>query len=129
VRRWPRVKKRLFPLLIQKDGELSQKRLWRAFAELRNRKAQKRSSDQPTETKENNGLATGPSRVTRVPRARDLSPSPDTFTDVNVRARTRAKKPKLKNPMIEEIDRRLAALRNGDDNDSEYLLLPPASHN
>jgi uncharacterized protein YdaU (DUF1376 family) len=92
VRRWPRVKKRLIPLLIQKDGELSQKRLKRVFVELRKRNAQKRSSDRPSETKQNNGLSTAASRTTRVTRARDLKPSPDISPSGDI-ARKRARGP------------------------------------
>jgi uncharacterized protein YdaU (DUF1376 family) len=87
--RWSRVKKRLIPLLIQRDGELRQKKLTAVFSDLINKKSQKRASGQPSETKKTNGLDGAPSRDAHGTRARDLSPSPDTFTDVNVSAHAR----------------------------------------
>jgi uncharacterized protein YdaU (DUF1376 family) len=68
VRRWPRVKARLLPLLTEKDGELSQKKLYAVLGELRNRKAQKRSSDKHTKVNGIKGLS-GHSRA-RVSKAK-----------------------------------------------------------
>jgi uncharacterized protein YdaU (DUF1376 family) len=71
-------------------------------------------------------------RAEKSTKSRPRAPAPSTkpshtFTDVNVSAHARAKKP-AKNSMIEEIDRRMAALKE-EPHDEGYFLLPPTRHN
>jgi uncharacterized protein YdaU (DUF1376 family) len=79
VKRWPRIKARLMPLLIEQDGELSQKRLTTVWAELKNKLAPKGSSDRHTQMNGNNDLPSARARA-RLPEPErknlfDVAPS------------------------------------------------------
>jgi uncharacterized protein YdaU (DUF1376 family) len=72
VKRWPRIKARLMPLLIEQDGELSQKRLTTTWAELKNKLAPKGSSDRGVKMNGNKDLSSARARASTITKKKDL---------------------------------------------------------
>lgn len=136
LQQWLAVRPLIRPFLIRRHRRLSQKRLLsvhKSALETHQKNAVKTAKmRQGKREKKQDVAATKESNA----RARPDIGTTDTNVSVELQngasrrsAHARENKSRKKDPMIEEIDRRRAALRQQmEDTDDGYLILPPESH-